>query len=81
MSKEAIVFFLGFFLVILPYLGVPSDWKQWGTVGAGVVLIVVGYGLRRAAFLRAIADENGEHHADSFSETTAARDSSAQTDV
>jgi hypothetical protein len=68
MYRETIVFLAGFLLVLLPYLGIPSSWKEWATVGVGALLIVVGYSLRRSAFLRQIENEYGERMTDSFAE-------------
>lgn len=68
MSRESIVFLLGFLLIIVPYLGIPEDWKQYFLVGAGVVLMLVGYMLRRAAYLRKIEYQEGERRAESFVE-------------
>ena len=70
MTKETLVFFLGILLTIIPFLGVPDLWKQYAIAGAGVVLIIVGYALRRARFLSHIDRGNGERGTDSFVETT-----------
>ena len=42
MSREGIVLICGVLLTVIPYLGVPSDWKRYSTVGLGVLLIIVG---------------------------------------
>jgi cell division protein FtsW (lipid II flippase) len=59
MHKETIVFFLGIILTLLPFLGIPEEWKTYGFASIGVVLIMIGYLLRR----------NGERGEDSFTES------------
>lgn len=70
MSKETFVFIIGMFLTVLPFLGVPEVWKQYAVVGVGVILIIIGYILRRALYLSRIDKGNGERGIDSFVETT-----------
>lgn len=70
MSREGIILITGVLLTIIPYLGVPSDWKRIATVLLGVMLIVIGYSLRRRAYLRSIETESGERRADVFVEST-----------
>ena len=70
MSKETLVFLFGIALVLLPFLGIPELWKHYTVAGIGVVLIIIGYALRRARFLLHIDRGNGERGTDSFVETT-----------
>ncbi len=70
MTKGTFVFILGFGLVLLPYLGLPSDWKHYIYVGVGVILLVVGYSLRRAKYLFDTDRGNGERGGETFVETT-----------
>jgi len=70
MRKGSLVFFIGLLLVILPYLGIPSLWKQYLTIGAGVVLIFLGYIIRRQQFLSSLENNRGERVGDTFVETT-----------
>ena len=70
MSKETLVFILGVFLTILPFLGLPELWKQYTIAVVGAVLVIVGYVLRRALYLSRIDKGNGERGNDSFVETT-----------
>ncbi len=70
MTKESIVFILGILLLIVPHLGVPEEWKFYFFIFTGVVLVVVGYMLRRAAYLRSLEQDTGERRADSFVEQT-----------
>lgn len=55
-------------LLVMPNLGIPDVWKLYFYIGAGIVLVVVGYSLRRSAYLRSIEKENGEQGTDSFVE-------------
>lgn len=68
MSRESIVFTLGILLLVTPHLGIPEMWKLYLFSAIGLALVVVGYSLRRSAYLRSIAKENGEHGTDSFVE-------------
>lgn len=76
MSRESIVLVLGIVVFFTPWLGIPDDWKLYILAAAGVVLIIDGYLLRRAAYLRRIDIGNGERGTDSFVEsgTPAAED-------
>lgn len=73
MSKESIVFTLGILLLIIPNLGIPESWKFYFFIVAGVLLVFIGYGLRRASYLRSIKKENGESGTDSFVEHNGTR--------
>jgi hypothetical protein len=68
MSRESFVFLIGFIIFFTPFFGVPREWKEWIILGAGALLMFLGYKLRRAAFLRSIMQENGEHRSDAFVE-------------
>ncbi len=70
MSKETLVFFAGIVLTLVPFLGVPEKWKQYAIVSLGVILILVGYMLRRSVYFARIDQGNGERADDSFVETT-----------
>lgn len=70
MSKETLVFLFGVLLLIIPFLGIPEEWRQYLVAAVGAILVFVGYGLRRAIFLRRIEKANGERATDSFVETT-----------
>jgi uncharacterized membrane protein len=69
MTKGSIVFLLGILLILIPYLGIPLWWKQIISVALGVLLVSIGYALRRKDYLATIADD---HHltSDTFVETT-----------
>lgn len=62
------MFTLGIMLLVIPSLGIPETWKFYFFVGAGIILVVVGFSLRRSAYLRSIKKENGEQRTDSFVE-------------
>ncbi len=81
MSRESIVLVLGVILFIVPHLGVPERWKLYVYTGAGLILVFVGYSLRRSAYLRSIEDTNGEHNADSFVEHNGSRERDRSRDV
>lgn len=70
MSRESFVMIIGVVVILLPSFGIPSDWKQYGFIGAGVLLMVLGYSLRRSAYLRTIDHGNGERGTDSFTESS-----------
>lgn len=70
MTKETLVFLFGMLLVLIPFLGVPDDWKQYAISFIGVVLIIIGYALRRNRYLLSIDKGDGERGTDSFVETT-----------
>lgn len=70
MSKETLVFLFGIILTILPFLGIPIIWRQYAIFGVGILLIIIGYALRRKVFLEKIDHGNGERGTDSFVETT-----------
>lgn len=70
MSKESLTLLLGLVVFITPALGVPSAWKEYIIIGAGLLIIILGYLLRRAAYLRSIDRGNGERATDTFVENT-----------
>ncbi len=70
MTKETLVFFSGILLTLAPFLGIPEAWRQYVIAGLGILLIIVGYLLRRAVYLAKIDHGNGERGIDSFVETT-----------
>ncbi len=69
MHKETLVFFFGIVLVVLPFLGIPEDWKVYGVATIGGVLSLVGYLLRRKLYFSKIDLGNGERGDDSFTES------------
>ncbi len=69
MSRESVVLFIGLIVLVTPFVGVPSQWKPVILSACGFILMVVGFSLRRAAYLRRIDKGNGERGTDSFSES------------
>lgn len=69
MSKETLVFVVGVIVFFVPFLGVPSEYKKWILVVSGIALLIVGYSLRRRAFLLSIEHRSGERRADGFIES------------
>lgn len=70
MSKETTVFLIGILLMLVPFLGMPAEWRQCLIAFIGAFLILIGYSLRRKLFLNRIDRGNGERGTDSFVETT-----------
>ena len=75
MSRESMIIVIGLAVVFVPSLGIPSEWRQYILLGSGVLLLLLGYSLRRAAFLRTIDYGNGERGTDTFVESTGKRPS------
>jgi low affinity Fe/Cu permease len=70
MTKGTFVFLLGILLCLIPYLGIPSTWKHYIYLALGVILILVGYAIRRSRYLSDIDRGNGERGGETFVETT-----------
>jgi hypothetical protein len=70
MSKETLVFVIGFLVLVSPFLGVPRNYKDWICIISGGMLMIIGYLLRRYAFLKSIEQAGGERRADAFVENT-----------
>lgn len=70
MSKETLTFLFGIALLLVPFLGIPEEWRQYIIAAIGALLVFIGYALRRDVFLRRIEKQNGERATDSFVETT-----------
>ncbi|MCA9367062.1 hypothetical protein KC887_02215 [Candidatus Kaiserbacteria bacterium] len=70
MRSGTVVFFLGFLIILLPFLGIPVWWQKVGIVSGGAILLVVGYHQRRRAFLASLEETAGEHHTETFVEST-----------
>lgn len=69
MSKESIVILLGLIVFFTPSLGIPTEYKSYILSGSGVALMLIGYILRRVAYLRSTDRGDGEREADSFVES------------
>ena len=70
MSRGTIIFWLGFLLILVPFLGIPTLWQRGLVIGIGAVLILLGYIQRRSEFLQQFQGPSGERHSDTFVETT-----------
>jgi len=74
MSRESLIVSLGIILAVTPFLGISGDFKRYIFIGGGLLIAVVGYQLRRAAFFRSIQTSNGEKRSDSFVESMPSED-------
>ncbi len=71
MSQESFVFFIGLLIMVTSVLGIPNDWKEWIFIGLGALVLICGYRLRRAAYLRSIETLPGERRSEAFVENHA----------
>ena len=69
MSKETITFILGALILLTQFLGLPREYKDWFFIIVGIVLMYIGYTLRRRAFLKSIEHSIGERRGDAFAES------------
>lgn len=69
MSKESLICIFGALVFLSPYIGVPRIYKEWLLFGIGVLIMIIGYSLRRKAFLREL-DTTGERRSETFVEST-----------
>ncbi len=69
MSKETTVCILGMVVFFIPFAGLPREYKEWALIVSGVLLMMVGYSLRRISFLRSIEDGNGGKIGEVFRES------------
>lgn len=69
MSKETSVFVLGIVVFFTTFLGIPTEYKEWIFIVSGVLLVGIGYRLRRRAFLQSIEHDNGERRSEMFVES------------
>jgi uncharacterized membrane protein len=70
MTKGTAIFLLGLLVIILPALGVPMAWKQIAFVVMGVIMLGIGYSLRRAQYLATLEHDGVVRTAETFVETT-----------
>ena len=69
MSKETSVFVLGIVVFFTTFLGIPKEYKEWIFIVSGLLLVGIGYRLRRRAFLQSIENENGGRKSEMFEES------------
>lgn len=70
MSKGTIIFFFGIALMLIPSLGIPLQWKQYILFGMGVLLLLLGYIVRRTDYFRTLESKEGLFSEETFVETT-----------
>jgi predicted Na+-dependent transporter len=70
MTKGTAIFLLGLLVIILPALGMPMAWKQIAFVVMGVIMLGLGYSLRRAQYLATLEHDGVVRSAETFVETT-----------
>jgi uncharacterized membrane protein len=69
MSRESLVFLFGLASFLTPFLGIPDDYKRAVFIVSGILLMIIGYSLRRSAFLRSLESGNGERKNEAFVES------------
>lgn len=72
MSRESFVFCVGLIVFLTPFLGLPREYKNWIVIGSGVLLMLLGYQLRRRRFLMSLL-KGDERKGDAFAESIAAK--------
>jgi hypothetical protein len=70
MTKGTLVFLLGLVTIVLPALGIPMLWKQIIFGCMGILLVGVGYSLRRSQYLATLQYDGDIRTAETFVETT-----------
>ncbi len=70
MTKGTAIFLLGLLVIILPALGVPMAWKQIAFALMGIIMLGIGYSLRRAQYLATLEHDGVVRTAETFVETT-----------
>ena len=70
MTKGTLIFLVGILLIIVPSLGIPLWWKQVAYVACGMLLIGIGYSLRRTQYLRTLDQDGTLRSGETFVETT-----------
>lgn len=73
MSKEMSVIVLGIWVVVVPYLGVPSSWRTVLLVLSGLTIAVIGFLLRNESLAHTGTSAQPRHRTeDSFVESAPA---------
>lgn len=70
MTKGTAIFLLGLLVIILPALGVPMAWKQIAFAVMGIIMLGLGYSLRRSQYLATLEHDGVVRTAETFVETT-----------
>lgn len=69
MSQESLIAVTGLLILLVPSLGIPNAYDRWILGVLGLFIAILGYRLRRAAYLRSIETPHGERRADAFVES------------
>ena len=70
MTKGTAIFLIGLLLIIVPSLGIPLLWKHGIYVVSGVLLLALGYALRRRQYLELLNHDGETRGSETFVETT-----------
>ncbi|OGI61928.1 hypothetical protein A2645_01960 [Candidatus Nomurabacteria bacterium RIFCSPHIGHO2_01_FULL_39_9] len=66
MSKSKIIILLGVANIIIPFLGLPSNWKTGLFIVLGLYLIYLGYAIREKNKENASIEINTENYSESY---------------
>ena len=69
MSRESLILAIGIVVFLAPSLGIPAEWKSYLLLGSGILLMIIGYTLRRREYLRKTDKGNGQRGTDAFVES------------
>lgn len=81
MTRESIIVVLGIVVFFTPFLGIPEIWRHYLISSTGVILLLIGYSLRRAAFHRRIERSESERGTDSFLESNGRKEPDTETET
>lgn len=70
MTRETSVSILGFFVIIVPFLGFPRNVKDWIFMVLGALVVCIGIGLRYTRYRRSLPISGGEMQSASFVESS-----------
>lgn len=69
MSQESLILVSGLLILLVPSLGIPNAYDRWIFSILGTLIAVIGYRLRRTAYLRSLETPHGDRRADAFVES------------
>lgn len=69
MSQESLILVSGLLILLVPSLGIPNTYDRLILSVLGAMIAIVGYRLRRAAYLRSLETEHGERRGSAFVES------------
>ena len=75
MSKEVLVIVLGVWILIVPFLGIPSSWKTTIFALSGLAIVVIGFLLRTEAYSRGTKRPEHRKFVENFGPSAADQDS------